>query len=288
MWSMLAGYMLLERRREAETTREDDDDGSSSHLSDSTNAPILTPSSTSSPPDPVLSPPPSAMLAPARSTIFRYAPGGLTHRERHRDTAEDSREESHQPRLGRRLGSRPGATVPRPGFSPRHGGGAENIIPERGCVPGNNWPRGRVERPSTPPSLLPLTARHRLPGWLGSDSSDSPARRPKHHRSSEPRPTVFPEPPKQTITPGRDSRTTITVTKNEPLPRKPETEIEPARPKYTHGLAMARAAGHQRIVGPHRTPLLPRGPPRSDGRDARASKWAAPIPLWRQQYPELN
>ncbi|TRX98385.1 hypothetical protein FHL15_000459 [Xylaria flabelliformis] len=310
MRSILTGFGMLEHRKEEETSREEDedsghskeetkkeDDEDSSRTSDSTNTPNPTPSSTDSssgdnpfPLDSVLSLPPPVLLAPIRGTVIRRAHRGPVYRQRHQATTDKSREESHQPVPDRRLGQCSEVAVPQPAFSLPHGNDAEDIAPERGSVLGDNWLRARVERPSTPSLPIPLTGRNCVVDSFVSDSSDSPA----HHRSSEPQSPAFSELSNSTITLGRDGFTTTTTTtntKNEspsPIPsppRKPATE--PAKPRYTHGLAMARAAGHLSIAGLHRTPQLPRGPPRSDNRDARADPMAV-VPASRQEYPERD
>ncbi|KAI0545058.1 hypothetical protein F4679DRAFT_588886 [Xylaria curta] len=304
MWRILTGFGLLEHREEKETTHEDAEDSShpkediiregedSSDTSDSTNTPILTPSSTDSssgdnpvPLDSAPSLPPPVLLVPARNTIIRCACRDQVYRQRHQATTDDIREESRQPVLWRRLGPCLEVAVPQPALSLPHGGvAAEDIVPERGSVLGSNWLRARVGRPSTPPSLLPSTGRNCVADpFLG----DSPA----HHRSSEPQPSAPQELSESTITLGRDgyTPTTTTITKNESSPPSPSPPLKPAtksaKPRYTHGLAMARAAGH--IVVPHRTPPLPRGPPRSDYRDARAVSMAI-VSSRRQEYPERD
>ncbi|KAI0188030.1 hypothetical protein EV127DRAFT_409935 [Xylaria flabelliformis] len=298
MWSIWTGFGLLEHRKEEETTREEnkdssshskeettrEDDGDSSHTSDSTNTPNLTPSSTDSssgdnpvPSDSVLSLPPPVLLAPTRNTVIRRARRGPVCRHRYQATTDNPREKSCPTVLGRRC---LGVTVPHPTFSLPHDSDAEDIVPEGGSVLGDNWLRARVERP--------LTDRNRVVDPFVSDS-------PAHHRSNEPQPPASSELSKSTNTLGRDdSATTTTVTtttKNEspsPPPSPPHKPVtKPVKPRYTHGLAMARAAGHLSIVEPHRTPLLPRGPARSDGRDARADPMAT-VPPWRQEYPERN
>ncbi|KAI0862810.1 hypothetical protein F4860DRAFT_98136 [Xylaria cubensis] len=308
MWNIWTSFRLLKHRKEEETTREEDgdsshskeettreDDEDSSHTSDSTNTPNLTPSSTDSssgdnpvPSDSVLSLPPPVLLAPTRNTVIRRARRGPVYRQRHQATTDNPREDFSQPVLDRRCSE---VTVPQPAFSLPHGSDAEDIVPEGGSVLGDNWLRARVERPSAPSLPVPLTDRNCVVDPFVSSSSDSPA----HHRSSEPQPPAFSELSKSTITLGRDGPTTTTstttTTKNEspvPPPSPPcKPATKPAKPRYTHGLAMARAAGHLSIVGPHRTPLLPRGPARSDGRDARADPMAV-VPPWRQEYPERN
>ncbi|RYC61573.1 hypothetical protein CHU98_g4636 [Xylaria longipes] len=296
MWGILRGYAFEEVRRAFETPREDD--GGNSPERDTTNTSFLNPSPTIppsgyifAPSDPytALSPLPPALLAAARNTVFRDVPRGPVHRERLRDTRDDFWEELRWPGLGRRLEPFPGVTVPQAGLSPRRGDKGKGIVPERGCVAGDNWPRASDKRPSTPPSegLLPLTDWHRLVGRSVSEPSESQPQRPDH-RSSDPRSASLPELPKPNTTsgggrhvPSTIPKTTAIIAENEPPPRRPVTR--PARPRYTQGLAMARAAGRPRSVRPRLALPPPRDPPRSDQRDALTDKWVE-VPPWRQYH----
>ncbi|KAI0458415.1 hypothetical protein F5B21DRAFT_429928 [Xylaria acuta] len=292
MWDLLSAYGLLERRIGAETIREDD--GRNDDEYDTTTTPVLTPFSTSSssdyvpvPSDQVLSPPPPALLAAARDTVFRDTPRGPVDRERHQDTTDDFWEESRQPGSSRGPRACPGATVPQPGFSPGQSGEGKNTCPGRSCIPGDNWPRGQVERPWAPPPLLPLTGWRRLVGWFAGDSSRPGAQRPDEDPSERPNSRLYGplvELSNLAAALDRGGHTPTTTTTTEIEPTSPEPATEPARPRYTHGLAMARVTGHLRITGSYRTPLRPRGPARSDGRDARADQWVV-VPPWLKEYP---
>ncbi|KAI1744608.1 hypothetical protein F4680DRAFT_405494 [Xylaria scruposa] len=312
MWRILTGFGLLEHRKEEETiqgdeeiTREEEtgreDDEDSSDTSDLTN---LTPPSTDSssgdnpvPLNSIPSLPPPVLLVPTRNTIVRCACRGSVYLQRHQATKDNSRKESRQYVPGRQLRPCSGVTVPQPAFSLPPGGDAEDIDLERGSVLGDAWLRVRVEKSSTPSSLSllslplsppPLTDRNHVVDPFVSDS-------PAHYRSSEPQSEAFQELSDSSITFGRDDYTSTasTITNNEfpspspssSPPRKPATKS--AKPRPTHGLAMARAAGHLSIVDPHCTPPLPRGPPRSDNRDARADPMAI-VSSRRQEYPERD
>ncbi|KAI0487313.1 hypothetical protein F4859DRAFT_250502 [Xylaria cf. heliscus] len=273
------------------------------------------------PSDPALSLPPPARVEPARGgvsrfdTVFRYTTSRLFHHGHIQDPMDDFWEESYEHGPNQRPEPRTRATVPQPRLPSRRSRTDEGTWPRRRRIPGDNWPRARDARPSPPPPPLPST------DWPVDDHPVPGIQRPAQHPYTRPHtnpPARSPEVRNPTIVRRHSEASAHTLVPGDEVPENeiPENETAgyntpdppdcdtpeydpseaecpprqpgaPGQPRHpTHGLAMGRAAaaGRAGVTRLFRAPLPPRGPARSDWRDARANMFFTVSP-WREWYP---
>ncbi|TGJ82821.1 hypothetical protein E0Z10_g5943 [Xylaria hypoxylon] len=187
-----------------------------------------------------------AVLAASRDILFRSA-FRYPFYPLYSDFAEESEDGTRQPSLVRGLVEEYPNILSQPVVLPRCE--LDSECRRRSSVKGDNWPRNRVEPPplSPPSSPLPLlTGGNRHLRDYFEDSSAPSSTHPDHCRCRRRQPLFAPAQPSTST--ANKHRTTTTATST----NRPSSTDMSALSSYSHGLAMARSAGHTGIIEPLR------------------------------------